>query len=302
MSGASLARAAHFTPLRYPGGKAKLSLFVKRLVEMNGLLDGEYVEPYAGGAAIAVELLLQDYISKIHINDISRPIFAFWKSVLDHTDELSRLVKDTPLSIRSWDRQKKVFAARDNHDDVEVGFATFFLNRTNRSGILNGGMIGGREQNGVWKINARYNAQDLVMRIQAIARLRKQIHLSQTDALEFLRKKITKLPDNALIYLDPPYFEKGKALYYDFYQRSDHERVAQFVQGRVRRPRWIVSYDNVTAIRKLYVDCRSITYNIGYSARERRDGAEVMFFSNGLKIPPLMGSMSRVSKRSRSVA
>src|SRR6266852_12994 len=185
-------RLRHFTPLRYPGGKGKLAPFVKQLMKDNDLFDGEYVEPYAGGAAIAVELLLQDYVSRIHINDISRPIFAFWKSVLEHTDQLLRLVRDTKLTVPSWDRQKKILARQEEHDDVSLGFATFFLNRTNRSGILNGGVIGGRDQTGPWKIDARYNADELIFRIESIAKMRRRIKLTRSDALALLRYGLPK--------------------------------------------------------------------------------------------------------------
>jgi DNA adenine methylase len=151
-------RLIHFTPLRYPGGKGILAAYIKRLMKTNRLLDGEYVEPYAGGAAIALELLFHEYVSRIHINDLSRLVYAFWLSVLEHTDEFCQLVRDTPRTVDAWDKQKKVLANEADHDALAVGFATFFLNRTNRSGILNGGIIGGRAQTGLWKINARYNA------------------------------------------------------------------------------------------------------------------------------------------------
>ena len=208
----------HFTPLRYPGGKAKLARFVKKLLEKNDLLDGHYVEPYAGGAGIAVELLLQEYVSHIHINDINRPVHAFWKSVLHNTEELLQLIKDTKPSVRAWDKQKKIYGNQSEHDDLALGFATFFLNRTNRSGILNGGMIGGRDQSGEWKIDARYNAKALADRVVAIAKLKRSITLTKLDAEIFLKRKVSKLPPNTLIYLDPPYYAKGKALYHDFYE------------------------------------------------------------------------------------
>jgi DNA adenine methylase len=284
-------RLAHFTPLRYPGGKGKLAAFVKSLIEVNGLNDGDYIEPYAGGAAIALELLFQEYVSTVHINDISRPIYAFWKSVLDSTDQLSRLVRDTPLTIRSWDRQKFIFTNYEHFDDLSLGFATFFLNRTNRSGILNGGIIGGRDQSGPWKIDARFNAPELIHRIESIARLRKRINLSREDAFAFLSSRLNILPRNSLIYLDPPYYVKGKALYYDYYQHDDHVRVAGLLTRKVHRQQWIVSYDNVSAVRRMYSDCRRLTYKIGYSAREVRDGSEVMFFCNDLQIPPRTGAM-----------
>src|ERR1700726_3311799 len=125
-------RLIHFTPLRYPGGKAKLAAYVKRLMKDNRLLDGEHVEPYAGGAAIALELLFHEYVSRIHINDISKPVHCFWKSVLNHTDELARLVINTPLTVKAWDKQKRIMENTADHDDLTLGFATFFLNRTNR--------------------------------------------------------------------------------------------------------------------------------------------------------------------------
>jgi DNA adenine methylase len=288
---APVRRLAHFTPLRYPGGKGKLAAFVKSLIERNALNDGEYAEPYAGGAAIGLELLFQEYVAKIHINDISRPLYAFWKSVLDHTDELSRLVRNTPLTVRSWDKQKRILANYEDHDDLSLGFATFFLNRTNRSGILNGGIIGGRDQSGPWKIDARFNRHELVHRIEAIARLRRRIILSREDAYEFLSARLNTLPKNSLIYLDPPYYVKGKALYYDYYIHEDHVRVAKLMTNKVRRQRWIVSYDNVAAVRKMYPACRRLVYKVGYSAREVRDGSEVMFFCDHLDIPPPTAAM-----------
>jgi len=202
-------RLFHFTPLRYPGGKAKLAAYVKEIICTNKLCDGEYVEPYAGGAAIALELLFQEYVSQIRINDVSRHVYAFWKSVLDDTEELCRLVKNTRLSVPSWDRQKRIFANPADHDDTQLGFATFFLNRTNRSGILNGGIIGGRDQAGEWKIDARYNVPELIFRIESIAKMKSRIRLTRCDAISFLRRGLPQWPKKTLLYLDPPYYNQG---------------------------------------------------------------------------------------------
>lgn len=283
---------SHFTPLRYPGGKAKLARFVKRLIEMNGLHDGHYAEPYAGGAGIAIELLLQEYVSHIHINDINRPVHAFWKSVLSRTEELSRLIKDTKPSVRTWDKQKRIYANLSEHDDLELGFAFFFLNRTNRSGILNGGIIGGRDQSGEWKIDARYNPGELVRRITSIAKLKRSISLTRLDAETFLKRSVTKLPVNSLLYLDPPYYAKGKALYHDFYDHEDHERLSGFMKSLDGSQKFIISYDNCAAIREFYSGLRGFTYKIGYNAREVRLGTEVMFFSRDLMIPPIVPPMT----------
>ena len=293
-------RLIHFTPLRYPGGKGKLTAYIKSLMKANRLLDGDYVEPYAGGAAIALELLFHEYVSRIHINDVSRPVFSFWKSVLSHTEDLSKLIMDTRLNVTSWDKQKKVLERADDHDDLALGFATFFLNRTNRSGILNGGIIGGRDQTGPWKIDARYNAAELVQRIKAIAGMGHRIKLTRQDALKFLRAGTAKWPEKTLIYIDPPYYVKGRDLYYDFYEPKDHAKVAILITERIHRQKWIVSYDNVPAIRDLYKGAPHIVYNIGYSAaKSSKQGSEVMFFGPGLTTPKLVGPITLTQDHTR---
>ena len=279
----------HFTPLRYPGGKGKLAAYLKALLKFNRLLDGEYVEPYAGGAAIALELLFHEYVSHIHINDVSKPIHSFWDSVLNYTEELRALIVDVPLDVQTWDEQKAVLGRAEDASALELGFATFYLNRTNRSGILNGGIIGGRDQSGPWKIDARFNSKELVHRIQSIARMRDRISLTRKDAFTFLKKGLATWPEETLIYLDPPYYVKGRDLYLNFYQHSDHGKIATLMIERRHTQRWIVSYDNVGPIRSLYAATRYITYDIGYSARSASRGSEVMFFCDGLKIPPLVG-------------
>jgi DNA adenine methylase len=289
-------RLYHFTPLRYPGGKGKLAAYVKQIIIANRLSDGEYVEPYAGGAAIALELLFQKYVSQIRINDVSHHVYSFWKSVLNDTEELCRLVKNTRLSVASWDRQKRIFANPADHDYVRVGFATFFLNRTNRSGILNGGVIGGRDQSGPWKIDARYNANELIFRIESIAKMRNRIKLSHSDALAFLKFGLPKWPMQTLIYLDPPYYAQGTHLYYEYYNAEDHADVARFIAKKMGSRFWMVSYDNTPAIRELYRGFRSVVYNVGYTAREMRTGKEVMFFSPKLSVPNLVGPVRQIGK------
>lgn len=291
-------RLVHFTPLRYPGGKGKLAAYVKALLSANDLLDGEYVEPYAGGAGIALELLLHEYVTRIHINDVSELVHGFWWSVLHATEDLCRLITDTPRTVDAWDVQKRVLMNPADHSKLEVGFATFFLNRTNRSGILNGGVIGGRDQTGPWKIDARYNAPELAARVQAIARVGSQIELTNLDALKLLTEGVKKWPAKTLIYLDPPYYAKGRDLYYEFYKHEDHVAVAECVQKQVATQRWIVSYDNVPAICDMYSARRRAIYNIGYSARATRQGSEVMFFCDSLKVPPLVGAVAATEEPS----
>lgn len=284
----------HFTPLRYPGGKARLAPFLKQLLRANHLLDGEYVEPYAGGAGVALELLMQGYVSHIHINDLSRPVYAFWRCVLSYTHELCRRIRDTPRTVAAWDDQKRVLMHPSTEGVLSLGFAAFYLNRTNRSGILNGGIIGGRDQAGEWKIDARYNAEGLIRRIEAIAARRKDISLTQKNALTFLKNGVETWPAKTLVYLDPPYYVKGRDLYPDYYKHDDHVAIANFVRKSIRRQHWIVSYDNAPQIQTMYAGERRAIYDIGYSARSTRTGREVMFFSKTLEVPSLVGAIKLV--------
>jgi DNA adenine methylase len=180
---------------------------------------------------------------------------------------------------------------------VKLGFATFYLNRTNRSGILNGGIIGGRDQTGPWKIDARYNARELVRRIEAIAKMGNRIKLTRQDALKFLKNGVSRWPEETLIYLDPPYYVKGRDLYYDFYEHEDHQHIATFMNETNMRQRWIVSYDNVRPIRELYRGTRHVAYDIGYSARSASRGSEIMFFCHSLKVPALVGPIRLTKDR-----
>lgn len=287
-------RPARFTPLRYPGGKGKLAGFMKAVIEANGLQDGTYVEPFAGGAGIAMDLLLNEYVQDVWINDISRPVAAFWRCVLDDTEYLMRRVKTTRLTMRTWSRQKNILRRQEEHDDRTLGFATFFLNRTNRSGLLNGGVIGGRSQEGQWKIDARFNRIDLIARIEAIARMRRRISLSCQDAEDFVRENLRAFPRETLLYLDPPYYRKGKDLYYDYYEHEDHVAIASLMKRTLKGRNWIVSYDDSPEVRRLYESFRGVTYGVGYSARDIRKGREVMFFSPELTIPPLTASMQAI--------
>ena len=275
----------HFSPLRYPGGKGRLAPFVQTLFERNNLVDGHYVEPYAGGAAVALSLLLLEYASHVYINDISKPVYLFWKAVLEDTDTLCRKIRDKEVTPQEWRRQRNILLHSRDHSRLSVAFAFFFLNRTNRSGIIySGGMIGGNDQTGNWKIDARYNRQELISRIETIATYSNRIHLSNKDAEVFLNATVSSLPDKSLVFLDPPYFEQGQSLYENHYQPKDHIRLAGMLKKKLRR-NWIISYDNHSQIRTTYRGCRKLVYSLPYSAARKYERSEVMFFSNGLVVP-----------------
>lgn len=278
-----MARRSIFkSPLRYPGGKGPLVNFIKHLLYENELIGGEYIEAYAGGAAIGVTLLLDNFVSKIHINDLSKPLYAFWHSVLTEPDLLCKKVRDTNITIDEWKKQKNV--QKDlNSSLLDLGFSTLFLNRSNRSGILSGGVIGGKAQNGTWKLDARFNKIDIISRIANIAKLAEKILLYNEDASDFIQKKLPLIPKNALLYLDPPYYFKGKGLYENYYSHKDHSAIADLIHQISQN--WILSYDNCPQITSLYSGFRIIEYGIVYTAQNKYSGSEVMYFSNDLLVP-----------------
>lgn len=270
------------TPLRYPGGKARLAQYVLELMRRNDLVGGHYVEPYAGGAAIGLTLLYLEYATTVHLNDLNPSVHAFWRTVLDEPDDLCAKIRDTPITLEERLRQKAV--QRDGSASaLELGFSTFFLNRTNRSGILTGGVIGGNDQQSEWKIDARFNRADLIKRILKVAAYRSRISLTNLDAVVLLRDVVPALPDRTLVYLDPPYYTKGKKLYQNHYKHGDHAEIAAMV-GQIRQ-RWIVSYDNTDPITELYADYESETFALSWSARSRYEGSEIMVFGPGLERP-----------------
>lgn len=272
------------TPLRYPGGKGKLTNFIRLVFEQNKLLDGHYVEPYAGGAGIAISLLLLDYASCIHLNDLNSSVYAFWHSVINEPNELCQRIRDAEVSMDEWYRQKAVQNDPKNHCLLDLGFSTFFLNRTNRSGIIWGGVIGGKNQTGQWKLDARFNKQDMCKRIEKIAFYSSRIRLYNLDAAHLIKELLPSLPKKTLVYLDPPYYVKGQGLYENHYAHDDHVAIAELVKAQIKLP-WIVSYDHAPEIINMYNDCPAITYGINYSAADRYKGGEVMFFSEKLIIP-----------------
>lgn len=274
---------SHFlSPLRYPGGKRKLANFIKLVYRKNNLVGGVYVEPYAGGAAIALSLLYSEYTSKVIINDLDLSIYSFWKSVLDDTSELCYRIRNVEVTVCEWERQRAIQDS-ETHSTVDLAFSTFFLNRTNRSGIIRGGIIGGKNQDGNWKIDARFNKEDLIRRIEKISRFRSRIELYNLDAAILLEKIGGVLNETSLVYLDPPYYIKGGDLYQNHYMPSDHKSILALIKS-MRTP-WIVTYDNVEHICDLYEDIPSLNYGLNYSAQERYKGSEVMFYSDRLRIP-----------------
>lgn len=272
-----------YSPLRYPGGKNKLSKFIAQICRTNNI-HGHYVEPYAGGASVALYLLIENYVSEITINDIDKSIYAFWYSVLHKTNKLCSLINDTDINIYNWYKQREIQKNKDKALMLDLGFSTLYLNRTNFSGVINAGVIGGLKQNSRYKIDCRFNKKELISRIRLIAKYKKHIHLYRLDALDLIKKlqkdnKHISLP--TIYYFDPPYYLKGPSLYINSYNHNDHVKVSKEIK-KIKNARWIVSYDNEQEIKKMYSGLKMIEYSLKYTARKKKSGNEIMFLSNDL--------------------
>ena len=273
-----------YSPLRYPGGKAKLARFMEFIIKERGYIGGTYIEPFAGGAGIAVELLLRDVVSRIVINDYDKGIWSFWKAILTETERFISEIRTVPLTINEWEKQRDICLNYNKKYSFELGFATFYMNRTNRSGIIKGGVIGGLQQTGKWKIDARFNRESLISRIESIAFRKKDIRLYNQDITTFIEHYVPFYSEKAMIYFDPSYFKKGKQLYMNFFEFEDHKRIERVIRNSVECD-WIVTYDDASEIREIYASYPVMLYDLNYSVSKKCKTSELMIFKSNIPIP-----------------
>lgn len=275
------------SPLRYPGGKASLSGFLTDVIDLNDLRGCVYFEPYAGGAGAALSLLRNEVVSEIIINDADRRIYAFWQSALKENERFVSKVLSVPLTIKEWYKQREICTNPSTHSRFDVGFAAFYMNRCNRSGVLTGaGPIGGYEQTGKWRLGVRFSREPLAERFLILERMRKRIQITDLDAIDFLK---TRLPrgsqrSSAFVYLDPPYVHKGQRLYLNSYGPSDHTQVARYLNSQTTLP-WIMSYDDTELVRDLYYQNQISSLPIRYSLQEKRSAKEIVIAPHRLLVP-----------------
>jgi len=257
---------------------------ISKIISSNGLSKGHYAEPYAGGGGLALSLLLRGYVHELHLNDLDPSIWAFWDSILNKKDDFIQLVRETPITIDEWKKQRDVQENKFEADPLELGFSSFFLNRTNRSGVIQkAGVIGGLAQSGKYKIDCRFNREGLVEKINRISEYRHRIHLYNMDAIQFIKATRTALPNKTLYCIDPPYFVKGSTLYTNFYEPKDHAEIARLL-NRLGKP-WLLTYDNSPEIQKLYPERRQFNFNLNYSAADKKVGTELLIVSDKIDIP-----------------
>lgn len=276
-------KLGYYSPLRYPGGKARLAAYIADLIRAQTPRPLAYAEPFAGGAGAALKLLAEGVVDEIHINDLAPGVAAFWRSVFQETDEFVMRVMTTPITIDSWHEQRSIFMTPEGRADLDLGFATFFLNRCNRSGILDARPIGGLEQTGTWKIDARFDASSLAERVSYLGGFRHRVHLTAVDARDFIRSLDGT---STLLYVDPPYITQGDDLYLDKLTYDDHKQVAAVLAASALR--WFMTYDCDDRITDdLYPDLRCASFNIKHTAHLQHVGSEYAVFSDNLKVPHL---------------
>jgi DNA adenine methylase len=276
----------HISPLRYPGGKAKLAPLLQAIIEANDLDGCSFAEPFAGGGGAALQLMISEVVDRIHLNDADKNIYCFWWAVLNRTAELMQNIMDAPCDLETWKHCSAILnSPKRTTSQVERAFAAFFLNRCNRSGIIfGGGPIGGYDQDSQWKIDARYNREELIKRIRKLHLYRDRIEASRLDAIAFLRQwsEREETGNGMLAFIDPPYYEKGQRLYLN---SLDHEYHLALRDHLASEPgyRWVLTYDDVPEIRELYKDFSPVPLKVSYSAYRRRVGSEIVVVDPRLK-------------------
>lgn len=273
-----------YSPLRYPGGKSKLAPFIRSIIETQKTSNITYMEPFAGGAGVALDLLFNKTVNQIVLNDSDKAIYSFWRAVKESPQAIIDRIQSTPLTIEEWQRQKERYLTQNKVYSIDLGFSAFYLNRTNYSGILTANPIGGHKQKGKYLLDARYHRTKLIRRIEAISEYRSQIAVYNKDIQQFIRHIIPRYPTSAFIYFDPPYYVKGQQLYKNALSSSDHTKIAASIMDAVNIP-WVMTYDDVPELRKIYAKFPQATYTLNYSAANKRKESELMIFKSADLIP-----------------
>ena len=274
------------SPLRYPGGKAKFYNNIIKIFNDNNIEKPIYCEAFAGGAGLALLLLKNNIVDKLILNDIDKSIYCFWKSILDFNKEFCEMINSVNIDLVEREIQKKIQKDKDildltkKSDILKLGFSTFFLNRVNHSGIIRAGVIGGIEQNGNYKMDCRFNKKNLIERIKEINKYKKKIEFYNLDAIDFLKKIENK--KKIFIFFDPPYFQKGKDLYTNFYMIEDHINLAKHISNL--KQDWITTYDNTEEIKEIYSEFQIKEFDILYSLEKKRKAKEILICKKNLII------------------
>jgi DNA adenine methylase len=265
------------SPFRYPGGKAFIAdALEERICDAPSPITA-FAEAYAGGAGAAVELLARGTVDRIILNDFDRRVFAAWWAILHRTADFVERITSTPVDMDTWYACRSIVENASRTSDMfDLGFAVFFLNRTNHSGVILGaGPIGGYSQTGKWLIDARFYRDTMIKRINWLGDRRDKIELSNQDGLEFLRSFSQENIRDTFFFIDPPYVQAGAKLYMNAMSDQKHRDLATFLTGEDFPARWLVTYDDCDLINDAYSRAGIERMPVRYSLHNKRTEHEV---------------------------
>lgn len=271
------------SPLRYPGGKSAMAGLLSQVRSLNGLGDRAIAEPFAGGAGASLSLLYLEEAREIYVNDADPAIYDFWWTLVNRPRSFIDMLSKTRVSMAEWYRQRDLYRHRGRLSRLRRGFSAFYLNRCNRSGVIkNGGPIGGVNQAGKWRLNARFNKPDLRRRCEKVAEYRDRVHVSCRDGIDFIRSLDA---ESTFFFIDPPYFVKGKTLYLNALDEEYHAALAARLESMADAA-WVLTYDECREICRMYRGWATIRrFSLGYSAAHRRSGKEVLIAPRWMRLP-----------------
>ena len=278
------------SPLRYPGGKSAMADLLQKIRKLNQLGEFNLAEPFAGGAGASLSLLFQEEVPCIHLNDADPAIFDFWWTLKNRPKPFLNMLDNVKINVQEWEYQRTIYRNKNKVSRLKRGFSAFYLNRCNRSGIIiNGGPIGGMNQTGSWKINARFNKENLKQRCERISQYKERIFITGEDGINFIKSlDHTK----TLMFIDPPYFVKGSLLYLNLLNPKYHEELAQELRSS-SDSKWVVTYDDCPEIRRLYDGWANIReFSLRYVAAERRKGKEILITPKNMRLPDSQESLA----------
>ncbi len=282
-----LRRRTVLSPLRYPGGKRRLAPYVAATLAENDLRPNVFVEPYAGGASVALELLHFDLVDKVVLGDQDALITSFWQTVVSDVDWLCEQVEQISLDLALWERMK-VGRFRSRRS---MALACLYLNRTSFNGSLHpsAGPIGGKAQVSEYAIGCRFPRERLIQRLRACAAMGDRIEVAAPqDAMRTLREtrdRAHRDERSVFFYLDPPFWSKSDKLYRRSFTELDHEHLADALHW-VSDP-FLLSYDPAPEVVELYKGHRAATtalIELLYTGSARSAGRELVI-SNLPKLP-----------------
>lgn len=243
--------ASILSPLRYPGAKRRLAHYVQEVIRLNGLAPKLFVEPFAGGASVALQLLQDGLVDKVALGEKDTLVASFWKTVFSEPDWLIGQLERVTVNLETWDR----FRSRIPPTRRERALACIFLNRTSFSGILapTSGPLGGRRQASKYKIDCRFPVATLAKRIRQCAALGDRVlFVHRGDWAATLRRAESEGLDDGdvFFYFDPPFYRNAERLYRCYFSDDEHRALHERATS-LRHP-WLMSYDPATFIIDLY--------------------------------------------------